>query len=187
MSITEQEKAYHLRKMRTYMTRMDVNKDGFLSREDYDLMAKQLAEYGHLTEKQADSAYSGFMEVADTFNLTPGVKLPLQDAVQRSSASLLSMSPGECKEKCHDGVLGKMFDVVDMSKEECVSLEEIKAFYKVIAPEMSEAEVLHAFELLNTGMDGKITGEEFTAAAEDFLFGVEEIEISKVFFGPLLD
>ena len=46
------------------MTRMDINKDGFLSREDYDLMAKQLAEYGYLTEKQADSADSGFMEVA---------------------------------------------------------------------------------------------------------------------------
>ena len=43
------------------MTRMDVNKDGFLSHEDYELMAKQLAEYGRLTEKQADSTYSGFM------------------------------------------------------------------------------------------------------------------------------
>ena len=66
------------------MTRMDVNKDGFLSREDYDLMAKQLAEYGHLTETQADSAYSGFMEVADTLNLKSGVKLPLQDACSES-------------------------------------------------------------------------------------------------------
>ena len=46
---------------------------------------------------------------------------------------------------------------------------------------------MHAFELLNTGMDGKISHEEFTAAAEDFLFEMEETEISKVFFGPLLD
>ena len=43
MSVTEQQKAYHSRKVRTYLTRMDVNKDGFLSRDNYELMAKQLA------------------------------------------------------------------------------------------------------------------------------------------------
>ena len=169
------------------MTRMDVNKDGFLSREDYDLMAKQLAEYGRLTEKQADSAYSGFMEIADTLNLTPGVKVPLQEAIQRANTSLLSMPPEERKEKVHDGVLGIMFDVIDTGKEGYNSLEEVKAFYKVIAPEMSETEVMRAFELLDTAKDGKISREEFTAAAEDFLFGVEVTDVSKLFFGPLLD
>ena len=74
MSVTKQQKAYHLRKMRVYMTRMDINKDGFLSCEDYDPMVKQLAEYGCLIERQADSAYSGFMEIADTLNLNPGIK-----------------------------------------------------------------------------------------------------------------
>ena len=63
----------------------------------------------------------------------------------------------------------------------------MKAFYKVIAQEMSEAEVMHAFVLLDTTKDRKISREEFTTAAEDFLFGVEETEISKLFFGPLLD
>ena len=45
------------------MTRMDINKDDFLSCEDYNLMAKQLAEYSTLTEKLADSGYNGFMEI----------------------------------------------------------------------------------------------------------------------------
>ena len=78
------------------------------------------------------------------------------------------MSPGECKKKCHNhyGVLGKMLDVINTSEEErdsYISLDEIKAFAKsLIAPEMSEAEVLHAFQLQNTGTDGKITHEEFT-------------------------
>ena len=187
MSITEKQEAYHLRKMRSYMTRMDINKDGFLSREDYELMAKQLAEYGGLTEKQADSAFSGFMEVADSFNLVPGFKLPLQEAIQRSSKSLLSLPPEQRKDKVHDGVLGKMFDIIDTSKEGYLSLDEIKAFYKVIAPEMAEAEVLHVFEAVDTGKDGKINREEFITGAEDFLFGVKETELSKIFFGPLLD
>ena len=33
-----------------------------------------------------------------------------------------------------------MFDIIDTGKEEYNSLEEVKAFYKVIAPEMSEAD-----------------------------------------------
>ena len=169
------------------MTRMDINKDDFLSREDYELMAKQLAEHGRLTEKQADSAYSGFMDIADTLNLKPGVKLPLQEAIERASTSLLSMPPEERKEKAHDGVLGKIFDVIDTGKEGYITLDETKAFYKVIAPEMTEADVMHAFELLDSANDGRIDREEFTAAAEDFLYGVEEREVSKIFFGPLLD
>ena len=81
------------------MTRMDINKDGFLSPEDYNLMAKQLAEHSRLTEKQADSAYSGFMEIADTLSLKPGIKRPLQEAIQRASMSLLFMPPEERKEE----------------------------------------------------------------------------------------
>ena len=46
---------------------------------------------------------------------------------------------------------------------------------------------MRAFELLDTAKDGKISREEFTAAGEDFLFGMEETDILKLFFGPLLD
>ena len=41
------------------------------------------------------------------------------------------MSPEEQKEKVHDGVLERMFDVIDTGKG-YNSLEEVKAFYKII-------------------------------------------------------
>ena len=37
------------------MTRIDINKDGCVSLEDFVLMGKQLAEYGGLTKEEADS------------------------------------------------------------------------------------------------------------------------------------
>ena len=46
-------KSLPLEKNEDLMTRMDINKDGFLSHEDYNLMAEQLAEYGCLIERQA--------------------------------------------------------------------------------------------------------------------------------------
>ena len=38
-----------------------------------------------------------------------------------------------------------------------------------------------------TRMEGQLSREEFLAAAQDFLLGVEETELSKAFLGPLLD
>ena len=76
------------------MTRMDINEDDFLSREDYNCMAKQLAEYSRFTENKLTQH-----TVADTLNLKPGFKRPLQEAIQRASMSLLSMPPKEWKEK----------------------------------------------------------------------------------------
>ena len=54
MSFTKEQKAYHLRKMRTRMTRLDVNKDGYISCEDYELMGKKLAEHSRMTKEQAE-------------------------------------------------------------------------------------------------------------------------------------
>ena len=81
-----------------------------------------------------------------------------------------------------------MFDVIDTGKEGTITGRGEGIFNdKVIAPEMSETEIMHAFELLDTAKDGKISCEEFTATTEDFQLGVEETDVSKLFFGPLLD
>ena len=65
------------------------------------------------------------------------------------------MPPEKRKEKVHNRVLRIMFDVMDTGKEGYNSLEEVQAFYRVIAPEMSETEVMRtrAFELLDTAED----------------------------------
>ena len=80
--------------------------------------------------------------ITDTFNLKPGMMLPLQETIQRArlSTSMLSMPPEEHKEKIPDGVLGQTFDVIDTNKQGYIYLVEAKAFYKIIAP---KAEVLH--------------------------------------------
>ena len=170
------------------MARLDLNKDGYLSRENYEHMAKKLAEYGQLTKEQAESVHEGCMRIADeTLDLKPTVKIPLQEAVQRASKTLLARSPEQRKARIYDGVLGKLFDVLDTNKDGHISPGEFKVYFKVIAPEMTEAEVTHSFETIDTNQNGEISWEEFLAAAEDFLYGLEETEVSKVFFGPLLD
>ena len=186
MSFTKEQRAYHLRKMRTRMTRLDLNKDGYISREDYQLMGKKLAEQSKMTEEQAKATNSELMKVADLFNLKSGVKLPLEEAAKKASETILSMSPAERKESITVGH-NLLFDAIDTNKDGHISVNELKVYFNIIAPGISQAEVIHSFDTIDTDKNGEISREEFMTAAEDFLHGVEETELSKVFFGTLLD
>ena len=186
MSFTEKQKAFHLRKMKTRMARMDVNKDGYISREDYELIGKKLAEYSGLKGVQAESVRKEFLKVADVLKLHPGVKVPLQQAAIQANVAIFSMTPEERKSSLrasHD----LLFDVIDSNKDGHISVKELKVYYQVIAPDMSEEEIIHSFNTIDTNKNGEISREEFMAAAEDFLHAVEETELSKIFFGKLLD
>ena len=186
MSFTEQQKAYHLRKMRTRMARMDINKDGYISREDYELMGKKLAEYSGMKGEQVESTCKEFLKVADVLKLHPGVKVPLQQAAEQANVAIFAMTPEERKTSLrasHD----LLFDVIDSNKDGHISVKELKVYFQVIAPDMSQKEIVHSFNTIDTDKNGEISREEFMAAAEDFLHGVEETELSEVFFGKLLD
>ena len=186
LNTAEQQKAYHLRKMRTRYARIDVNKDGYISREDYELMGKKLVEYSGMKGEQAESTCKGFLKIADVLNLQPGVKLPFQQIAEQANVAMLSMSPEDRKALLklnHD----LLFDVIDSNNDGHISVNELKIYFQMKAPGLSEKEVVHSFNTIDANKNGEISREEFMAAAEDFLFGVEETELSEVFFGKLLD
>ena len=162
------------------MSKLDTKMPGYLSREDYELMGRKLAEYGGMTKEQAESCYKEFMKVADALSLKPGVKIPLEVASQQASKMNLSNA-------CDDCVHSMVFDVIDSNKDGYICLEEFKVYFQVIAPAISETEVAYSFKTIDADKDGEISREEFLAASEDFFNGVEETELSKVFMGHLID
>ncbi|CAB3988635.1 sarcoplasmic calcium-binding [Paramuricea clavata] len=184
-SLTEKQRAYHLLKMRTRFTRLDLNHDGFISRDDYELMAKKLKEYGKLNAEDAESTRNAFMTVADRLDLKPGVKISVEEAAQKANRELSVMAQEKSKaslKKTHDPI----FDALDLDKNGHISLDEFKVYFQIVAPDISEDEMKHSFNVIDSNKNGKISREEFIAAAFDFIHGFEETEISKVFFGRLL-
>ena len=159
------------------MSRLDINKDGYISREDFDLMGKKLVEHSGMTEKQAEATKKAFLKVAD---------MSLEDAAKQGNESLLSMSPAERK-AIVDGTHNFLFDAIDTNKDGHISVEEFKVYLNIIAPGIAEDEITHSFRTIDADKNGEISCEEFMAAAYDFLLEVEETELSKVFMGPLLD
>jgi Ca2+-binding EF-hand superfamily protein len=75
---------------------------------------------------------------------------------------------------------------LDLNSDGHISREEFKWYFQTLAPDLSEADVTHSFDVIDSDKNGEISREEFFAAAFDFYYGVEETEISKVFFGPLM-
>ena len=187
MSFTEEQKAYHLRKMRTRMSRLDINKDGYISREDFELMGKKLAEHSGMTEEQAQATTREFLKVADMINLKPGVKKPLEEAAKRANESHCSLMSSDEKISLVNGVHNMLFDAIDTNKDGHISIKEFKVYLNLIAPGVKEDEIVHSFDAIDADKNGEISREEFLAAAQDFLLGVEETELSKAFLGPLLD
>jgi Ca2+-binding EF-hand superfamily protein len=88
-SFTEKQRAYHLLKMRTRFNRLDLNHDGFISREDYELMATKVQECGKLNAEDAESTRNAIMTVADAFDLKPGVKIPVEEEARKTNPRIL--------------------------------------------------------------------------------------------------
>ena len=184
-SWTEKQRAYHLQKMRTRFTRLDLNHDGFISREDYELMATKVQEHGKLNAENAESTRNAFMTVADLFDLKPGVKIPVEEAAKKANREFSVMAQEKIMalvKETHD----PLFDALDLDKDGHISLDEFKVYFQIIAPDISEDEMKHSFNVIDSNKNGEISREEFIAAAFDFIHGFEETEISKVFFGRLL-
>ena len=168
------------------MSRLDYNLDGYISREDYELMSKKFAEYSELTEDEVERTHHKFMKIADVLKLKPGLRIPIEEAAQQASKVLLSRTSEQKKAIVQDSH-NLLFDILDTTNNGYVSLDEFKVYFHVIAPELSELEIAHSFNSIDVDKNGEISREEFLSAAEDFFSGVEKTKASKLFFGRLLD
>ena len=184
-NLTEKQRAFHLKKMLTRYKRLDLNHDGFTSREDYELMATKLQEYGRLDEKRAELSRNAFKNIADVVGLKAGVKIPVEEAARNLSQEIETMEVSK-KQTMLKATHNRMFDAVDLNKDGYISLDEFKIYFQIIAPDISDAEMIHSFNTIDEDKNGEISRDEFIVAASEFFFGYEETEISKAFFGPLL-
>ena len=161
---------------------MDMNNDGFISREDFELMAKRLVNSaGQISKEKTDEIFKAFLAIPDHLGVKPGEKLPLEDAAKLANENYLS--PTAQKPSVYHDTL---FDCIDTNSDGTISMEEFEVYFKIIGHDMTDEEIKHAFRTIDANGDGKISRDEFVAAAKDFYFGVEETELSKVFCGKLL-
>jgi hypothetical protein len=120
---------------------MDINHDGFISREDFELMAKRLVEYTkEITKEKSESIFTTFGKVADLMCLKPGVKIPLEEEAKITSDVLLSPT-GEKPSGVHD----MLFDCIDTNRLR-------------FPPGISIATILEPYPSTSTEFTSKLSG-----------------------------
>ena len=63
MSVTAEQKAYHLRKTRTRMARLDANGDGFISQEDFGAILDRIAAKIKAPKERVEATRRLFLKI----------------------------------------------------------------------------------------------------------------------------
>ena len=164
------------------MVRLDKNKDGVLSIEDFELIGKRMVTIGNLSDEQAKKIRDGFITITSCMKLDKGAKF----TAEQLTKTQLSMEPDQVERALQQG-LSPLFEVLDTNNDGHISLDEFKIYLKALAPDLSDEQVEHTFNTIDTNKNKVISWDEFRAAVKDFFFGVEETELSRVFLGKLED
>jgi hypothetical protein len=95
-----------------------MNHDGYLSREDFELVAKRLVENASgITKEKTEEIHAAFLSIADLIGLKPGVKIPLDEAAKIGSDRYLS--PTSKKPTAHHDLL---FNCIDTNSDGHISI-----------------------------------------------------------------
>ncbi|XP_013386661.1 sarcoplasmic calcium-binding protein-like [Lingula anatina] len=175
---------YWRRKIRTIFKGMDATRDGYLTKEDYELSGHRLASYMNLDENKAKEVLKLRVDGWEAI-----IKDPKNSEVYRMSedgyiSDLLAVINTSFRDALVS-LASREFDFYDLDGNGFISSKEHKAlFYSLGIPTDYSAD---AFKALDTDGDGFISREEYIQGVADFVFSEDENSPYTHFFGPLIE
>lgn len=177
------ESQFWRRKMRTFHGILDVNKDGVISYDDFQLLADRFVNLGHLSEKHTKEFRKVIKNIweAQWGEITPYNLVTVEQYLDDMHHVLNDKSRIK---KAH-AFLPYLFKAVDKDSSGEISVEEFKLFFNSLGLKETDASV--AFLSIDGNCDGRISIKEFVNHGRDFFLTEDEERISKYFWGPLVD
>ncbi|XP_064597958.1 luciferin-binding protein-like [Liolophura sinensis] len=155
---------YRINKIRSYSRFLDVNDDGFITKEDHELALKNMTELCNATPKDVED-----MERIATFwwefyrgGKKSVTKVPIPEVVQRAIAFCTTKDLTEAQNKTRAD-FGPIFDLVDRNKDGSITAEELRIYYKSYG--VHDEDFINAvFKRMDEDRDGLISREEYVKA-----------------------
>lgn len=171
------------RKMRTVHTILDVDKDGLISFNDFQLFAERFKSLGHLDDHHAKEFT---IIIQKTWEVQWGAIDPYNFVTQEQYLEDMHhvLNDRTLKKRAFSW-LPYLFKAVDKDKSGFISVVEFKLFFNCLGLDNEHAAV--AFAVIDTNGDGKLSLKEFVKLGKDFFFTEDERRVSKMFWGPLID
>ena len=180
MSLTDKQKAFFARKMKTTFVKLDVNKTGYLSVEDLQEITKRFIEYGKLSGEDEQRIRKAMQDICISIGIKEGVTVTPEQYL----TGILEM-PEEQRKIKGETLFSQWFDVVDTNGDGVISPREFGVYFKIMQTDESATQA--SFDAIDTNHDGLISRDEFVAAGVDFFTGVDETSGGTLFYGPLVD
>ena len=159
---------------RSYLCR-DTNKDGFLSRSDYDLVIQTHKDMRTPNEKvqQLKKVLDG---MCDSIGLTDNSVIKTYDECNRAwMERTKEMGVTSFQFEAH-------FDALDLNNDGCISLDEWIRHYKAMAIDPKYAK--DSFNAMDTDHDGLVSKKEFVDYHMEYFYSDEDNLNSSILFGP---
>jgi len=172
---------FWIRKMKTYFQRIDFDKDGSITRKDFEGMGTRFVE-----KEKADAATGEIIKtkicaVWDSYLSKVGGDGINQDAF--IEAMKKQVADPNLKETLK-GPLPLFFQAVDANQDGFISSDEYGIFFDIIGldPNMAPA----SFQAIDTNNDGLLSQDEFIEAGTAFFLEDDAASPTKLFWGPLV-
>ena len=155
----------------------DLDKDGVISRADYDRLFKAYSDLGASEEakrKLSEAIYA----ISDSLGLTDHTKSLTYDEIVKSWVDNVVEGKGFAVD-----AYDMAFRVIDRDGNGSISLEEWEFHNKAL--NISAEHARAPFEAMDTNQDGKISHEEFVAYHFEYFHTSEDKLHSSILHGPL--
>ena len=152
----------------------DTNKDGCISKADFDLVVERYREMG-VSEKHLQKLEDHFAKKCAKFGMVGGASLTYEQFASEHAKT--------AKDKDRARFFDVMFDIIDTNENGVISYEEWVQYYKAVGIDTKYARA--SFDAMDANGDGVISKEEFTAYIVEYMFTAEDKLHSSILYGPL--
>jgi len=166
--------------MRTYFDRIDFDKDGAITRKDFEGMAARFAD--KLDAAKAKDLTTNITNVWDKYLQGVGGGEAIQKDPFINAMKGLVKDPA--MKATLEGPLPLFFHAVDTNNDGMISEDEFGNFFAILGLDVSMAPA--TFQAIDTNNDGQLSQEEFTEAGSEFFLSEDPSKPTKLFWGPLV-
>ena len=166
------------KKLMKAMSVVDTNKDGFISKADFDMVMERYREMGsseaHL--KKLDQSYVALRQVLGVVDETS--KLTYEETIENFGKAIVSSTTEQLAT-----FITAHFETIDSDGNGEISFEEWTNLYKAVGINTDFARA--AFHAMDTNGDGVVSREEFYAFGKEYFFSAEDKLKSSILYGPM--
>lgn len=168
--------------MKTYFTRIDFDKDGSITQNDFNAMATRFIESEKLDAKRGEDLKNKLLQVWEKYlkGVAGGKSLTQPLFIEAMKKQL---SDKDLKSTM-SAPLPYFFFAVDANADGMIQADEFSLFFQILGldPKMAP----DTFKAIDTNNDGQLSLDEFVEAGTKFFTSEDEKCPSRLFWGPLL-